>query len=421
VITHTVTESSSTELSISDADAVALRRIGRQLASDKSWWGSDSDEQDQIRSVVRCEQGSAGRYRVRIADAIGVLGLPNCQIQVVPKIPIDHLLFLLSKGERIPRLTNDATQLASASTFHDLIARWFVIECERLIRRGLRRDYRTTVAQLGAVRGSVIAVPTATSLMLGRPRVRCRFSDFDHDTPLNRLLRGAAESIVRSNFHDSALRRRSARLATHLSDASNLTPSDLRASPDSSSTDYSNAIVLAKAVLRSSGASLNNGPQSGGTFLFRTPEGVEEGLRRVIAEALPDAGVRKEARVLGGSRRRTVNPDLVFQRPAAVGDVKYSELNGEFKRSHLYQLATFALAYEVDRGLLVGFAQGVEREQVMVGRATLDVVCWNTAAASPTEAAQLLAEELSSWVAGQARWGGSLSSASAPRGLPPNR
>jgi 5-methylcytosine-specific restriction enzyme subunit McrC len=398
VITHNVTESSAKALPISDADATVLRRLGRQLASDKTWWGSDSEAPDQARSVVRCEQVGPGMHRVRIADAIGVLGLPNCQIQVVPKIPIEHLLFLLSKGERIPRLTSEATQLAADSTFQDLVARWFITECERLIRRGLRRDYRTIVIDRAAVRGSVVAVPTATALMLGRPKVRCRFSDFDFDTPLNRLLRAATESIVRSGFNDPVLRRRSARLAARLTEASKLTPYDLRASPDSSSADYSKAVMLAKAVLRSSGTSLNEGVQRGATFLFRTPEGVEEGLRRVIAEALPEAGVRKEARVLGGSRRRTMNPDLVFQRPPAVGDVKYSELNGEFKRSHLYQLAAFALAYEVERGLLVGFARGLEREQVKVGRATLDVVCWNTAAESPDEAVRQFRDELLSWM-----------------------
>jgi hypothetical protein len=50
-----------------------------------------------------------------------------------------------------------------------------------------------------------------------------------------------------------------------------------------------------------------------------------------------------------------MNPDLVFGDIAAVGDVKYKLLSGDWSRSDLNQIVAFAAAARTLTGIVVGF------------------------------------------------------------------
>lgn len=119
------------------------------------------------------------------------------------------------------------------------------------------------------------------------------------------------------------------------------------------------AIALGRNLLRWTGRSLAEGGAAAWTFLIRTPEMVEAGVRSVLAERLGPGTVRKEGRQLVGSTL-TFNPDLVFGGPAvAVGDVKYKLAGGDWDRSDLYQVVAFATAFRVDEDCCSG--SGVRR------------------------------------------------------------
>jgi 5-methylcytosine-specific restriction endonuclease McrBC regulatory subunit McrC len=180
------------------------------------------------------------------------------------------------------------------------------------------------------------------------------YEDFTYNTPLNRLIRTAAHAVVASPLLPQPIRARAMRVAARVEEADDLRPGDLRVKVDRRTAHYREPVLLAITIIQSLGRTPLAGGHIGWTFLIRTPETVENALRLFLAEALPAASVDKTRLQLPGTSL-TLNPDLVFSAPPAVGDVKYKLSPGEWVRTDLYQLVAFATGFRVSHALLVRF------------------------------------------------------------------
>lgn len=399
MITQNLVESSWGTADLSSDQADTLRDLGRRLASDKTWWGSDPGEVDPERTVVRCERISGDRHRVRVSDAIGVIGVGNTQLIVEPKIPLDHLVYLLQQADQIPRLTDHQTRIEQGESFHDLIARWFLISVEQLLRRGLLSDYTAEFDELRAARGKVNVLPTTRAILAGRPVIHCEYDEFNNDTALNRILHGAAGLTARSMTLDPDLRRRATQLRARIEPVSRLRRHDLRHKLDRRSAYYRDAVTLARCIIAGHAGTLGGGETTAGTFLFRTPEAVEEGIRRILASGLKGhCDVQKTGLDIAGTRKRRLNPDLVFGYNQAIGDVKYSRLDNGLKRSHINQLTTFATGYRTTRALLIGFGNGAAMDEAVVGDVSIRALNWESRTASPAAAALRVIADVKKWI-----------------------
>lgn len=396
-----LTESSYDIVELTPDDAERLRRIGQALASQLGWWGDDDDvdgSSADTRTVVRCYPVSGSTYRVRVSDAIGVIGLQNVQLVVEPKIPLPHVLHLFSACDVLPRHSFDRSQLGSGTTFFSVIATWFVASCETLLRHGLASDYDRATGELACARGRIHTVATARALMNGRPRVRCDYDVRTEDTSLNRVLKAAALRLLGSPSLPSDLRARIRRMLFRFSDIGMLRPTDLSARPDALTRVYADAHPLAQLILAGTSLSMRHNSMSAWTFLFRTPDAIEEGVRSILSDRL---GVRivRSRKSLGGDRNRTINPDLVFGNLPVVGDVKYKvTMDGSIGRSDLYQAATFATGYGVGQAVVVGFGSQAVGERVRVGGADIRGFNWDVGQLDPEVSADLLANELAEWL-----------------------
>lgn len=398
--TERLIESKTATLTLTDMQADELRRVGRALASQKQWWGASDDADNPNRSVVRCERLAGARHTVRVSDAIGAIGLGDLQLIIEPKIPLSHLLYLLVESNQVPRSLYERSSLGTDDNFFDVIARWFVHTCEVLLRHGLVSDYGRVTADLPCARGRIHTVKTAQSVLAGRPVIRCEFDRFGEDTSLNRVLKAAVLRLLGLPGLPSGLRGRCRRIHHRLSDVGELRRPDLGARPDALSRRYRDAHPLALAILASTGLSMEKGEKSTWTFLFRTPEAVEEGLRNSLRTHLEPAwNVQKKAKHLPGDRNRSLNPDLVFGVNEAVGDVKYRLTgDGEIKRGELNQVTTFATGYHAKKATVIAFGPNEIGEEVLVGSVQVNGFNWNSDGATPEQAALRLAEEVGSWL-----------------------
>src|SRR4051794_27072097 len=93
-------ESAPMVIELTDSETDALNALGRKLASNASWWGATFTDED--RSVLSLDRIGAGRVRVLFRDVVGVIKVGNVQIEIQPKIPIDHFLFLVQKTRLAP-------------------------------------------------------------------------------------------------------------------------------------------------------------------------------------------------------------------------------------------------------------------------------------------------------------------------------
>jgi hypothetical protein len=86
--------------------AAELRRLGKQLASKKTWWGWNPDDEVAERSLISCIPNSESQWDVRVRDSIGVVAVPGKQITVSPKISSRHLLYLLGESGSLPSVVS---------------------------------------------------------------------------------------------------------------------------------------------------------------------------------------------------------------------------------------------------------------------------------------------------------------------------
>lgn len=397
--TLSVVESVDTSLPLTATQAAELRRLGSSLASDKRWWG-DPDNEATLRTVVRCEPaGPNNTYRIRISEAVGAIGLGDVQIIIRPKIPTPHLLHLLELSGKLPRVGPERAAIAESSGFFTLVARWFMQSCEILLRHDLIRDYEQWTEDLAFVRGRVDALRTARSFARGGVALRCTFSSFNEDNPLNRIVRAASRRVMTSRTLPADDRRRARRIHGRLDKVGPLRHGDLETRTDARTRRYNDCLTLSKTILTAWGTETGAGSIPGTTFLFRTPEAIEEGVRNALAQQLdPRWSICKRGRILTGGRNRKLNPDLVFGNGHAVGDIKYrTSTNGDIKRSELNQVTTFAAGYHATKATLVAFGHPAVGEEVNVGNIAVSAFNWDTDRL-PIEAAATLADHIRTWL-----------------------
>jgi 5-methylcytosine-specific restriction enzyme subunit McrC len=395
-------ESEPKALELTPEQARALEHAGRRLASNKLWWGSADQPEDDDRTAILCKPDGPGRWTVTVANAVGLIGLDGLQLLVRPKIPTSHLLYLLGKSGRFPRLGGERALAGAGDDLWPLVATWFVTATEALLRRDLVYDYEDVADELRIIRGRVEPLSVVRSVYAGTLEFRCEFDEFTPDTALNRLLKSAAREVVSSEVLDASLRRRARLIVNRMEDVSDVRPLDFWAVIDRRTGHYADAIALARHVLLGRGRVLDHGEAVAWTFLIPTPVMVEEGIRRVLADAVGARWHVEKKGISAEGARITFNPDLVFGRGFATADVKYRISDGEISRSELEQAITFAAAYRARHCGVVGFWRvGTPRQSPFaVGSIGVRAFGWQADAhVDPALAAAALVRDVEAWLA----------------------
>ncbi len=389
-------------LSLSPSQAAELRGLGRRLASAKAHWSAPlrEDEDEPTRTVIRCVPAGDGLHEVTIFNAVGLIGVSGLQLEVTSKIPLSHLLYLLSHSDVLPRMDTTRVSAAADDSLWDLVARWYVEALEGVLRRGLLSDYRRERDLLPVARGQVLALATVSAYYTGRIGVASEFDEFDEDTALNRVLLAAARAIAESPLLDPQVRGRALVGVSCMHHIGQLQPQDVGATVDRRSAYYREALALGRHVLDATGRTIAAGAEQARVFLLRTPELAESGIRAILAAGLRDlVAVRKRGLQLRHSKL-TLNPDLVFG-DIAVGDVKYKLGGSEWNRADFYQAVAFATGFRVRHVAVVSF--GVQSDPlpptVEVGDIKLRPFRWNIEpSVSPAQAAAQLTSQIGNWI-----------------------
>jgi 5-methylcytosine-specific restriction enzyme subunit McrC len=393
------TESQPIELSLSVAQVEVLQALGKGLASASEWWGG----RNEATSVVDVTRLGAGRFSVRFRDVIGVVRLGDLQIAVRPKIDDAHFLHLIRHSDAVPKVADDHAAVESGMDYASLLAHWCVTEAEGLLRRGLGVGYSEFTEELDQVRGRLDVVRTFSEVRLGRCIAVCEFEELGEDTPLNRIVKAACRKIAGGESFSSALRRRATSVVARMGAVGELHPSDRNSNVSRLTRSYSRCLPLAKLVLAGQGLRAHFGNVTGSVFLMRTPELVEDGLRNLLRRMLPHSNVRKQRLLLSGGGGISMNPDLLFGAPDAVGDVKYRLFGGDWERGSLYQGVTFATAFRVNHCGVFSFvrsAQAAAPRRLQVGSVAVEAFNWIAdAEVAPAASQQALIARVAEWVA----------------------
>ena len=396
--THDLIEwQNSQPISLSDDEVRELRSQGEWFASR----ASDAENEDfdfaldpsnesggNQPTVIRCTRVSDGFYTVRVENHIGAIRVGDQTFIVRPKIAFKHFAFITSRAKSKINSRNEEILLENFSTFHELVARWFIDEASILVPQKLIRDYRAHSENISQVRGKVNVISSSRRWLVGSLSVDCDYEEFDLDNPLNRLIKEALNRIQFAEFISLEMRTEARRLFRMMENVGPLQAGDRNCRPDRRARDYLNGLELARSILSGQGRSVSEGNCYSRAFLVHTPSVIEAGIRAMLQQDLKDQLVSLSKTAIATPPLRSADPDLVFNNGVVVGDVKYkvtdswSEIRGD-----IYQSVFFAAAFKTFKSVIVAFTNNEipPLEEVEIGDHRLNGFLWNGSDASDPE------------------------------------
>ena len=128
-------------------------------------------------------------------------------------VPIENLFYLICYAfDAPPSALSTPVGAESANHPVQLIAETLFIQVERLLKRGLERDYLEERADIAGIRGRVDFSQTLRRQLLVHGKTACVFTSFEADTPQNQVLATTLERLSRSRALPLAQRRTAANL-----------------------------------------------------------------------------------------------------------------------------------------------------------------------------------------------------------------
>jgi len=383
-------ESRPAVLSLTLQQSSELVQLSKDLAGQAAWWGEDDDWIPDDRGVIRIENLGGSEHRITVLDAVGAIGLTDLSLIVHPKIPIDHFSFITSHAAGAKkRKASPTLALAEGPAFLDLMASWFLDDLERIVRMGIRRDYESVEGSIPSIRGRLDLSRTAIGWLRGSTHSICQFDEFSLNNAPNRVLKSAAVAIAQNRSFPDETRRRAEALVRKFVGVGVAGRQDLKKRIGRDFRGYSDAHLFAKEILRGAGRVLEHGTSRARSFLLKTPDLIEGGLRQILTQGLAPIEVTKRGKVLVPSPI-SVNPDLLLGPPPFTGDVKYKLSKGTWNRPDLAQSVLFATAFKSPRALVLSFFQGPppQLDNLRVGDLTVCAAFWDASTTtSPEESA----------------------------------
>lgn len=396
---------------ISKEEANALEELGKELAGRGSWWGdnpseedlehesdsSDPDERPKPSVIKAVQRPTDNGWRVLVDRAIGVIGVNDLQIIVVPKIPQSHFNHLAEAAINTPglRFGQQSFRLEPSDSFLPAVWGAYLDALSQTLRADLHHDYEEQIDEPPYIRGRLDVRRTSINLSRGLLRFPSLFEELTVDNPVNRILKAAAERVcsaaTRVAPSDPSPQRdaylnlvtRAREMTYRMGEVGQLQSGDLEVAEPRLAVHQRDALQLARHILTGVGRSLTLGNVKVTCFLVPTPNLIESGMRSILNAQLGSG-------ILVTKRQRSVarlkfNPDLVFEvvgdpppNPRATGDVKYRIREQDWARTTLLQVMGFAQVFSSAISVFVDFSRTgpVARECERINDVTYHHVSW---------------------------------------------
>lgn len=208
-------------------------------------------------------------------------------IGFIGRIPIRNiwLLMLYASGLLREREFSYVDKEEVSDKIPDLVAQLLCRRVEQRLLKQLSCGYRERQGVLNRVRGRIDLLKTTTHQLLARGQVACRYEELTINTPRNRFVRAALESIA-ALVSDQKLRKRCRKLAVRLLQLGVIgkKPERLNAGFDRFSYfDLQDRPMVAAAKLA---FDLCIPSERQGKYLLTTPERKIEWLRKLYEKAI---------------------------------------------------------------------------------------------------------------------------------------
>lgn len=327
------------------------------------------DQRDVLRTTfsvtVQPTPGVEGRYDVTPGNVVGATVCDGRRITILPKVPIDRVMFLLGYVTGSRHWIDGDAGMAPRIDLVDAVASLFLRVAHRAIDRGLLAGYHEVHEVESTVRGRIdLAEQLRRRPGLSSP-IALSYAQHDHDILENQLLLSATLLLARLPLRDPRVRQQLRRLEESFPDVTPLlTPRrDLPAVHWTRLNGYYRpAVELARLLLSGASPELAPGTVSTDSLRLDMSEVFEDFVRTALAEAahlspaqFPD-GDHCSPLFLDDASRVRLKPDLSLRSGTDwvfVGDVKYKRDVGPGHSADLYQLHVYAAATQLSEATLI--------------------------------------------------------------------
>ena len=317
--------------------------------------------------------GTDGVWWVKARTLVGVAVVGDVVVRVRPKVDIRRLVALLAHTRDGQGWRTDEVGLVESDGLVEAVARVLLHHTDRLVRRVLLQGYRSTDDTLPVLRGRL----READQLRRRPGLpfplEVRYDEWTVDIAENRVLKAAADLLLRLPLRDPRLRSRLHGLVRGvLVDVADVPAPLLQGSWRASRLNarYRPALDVAELVLAGRSFEQPAGGVAALGFLLDLPKVFEDLVCGRLGAALRTHGgaVSEQHRCyLDLDRSVELKPDLVWLRggrPVAVIDAKYkAEKPSGHPNADLYQLLAYCLTLGLREGHLV-YARGNEEPAV---------------------------------------------------------
>ena len=313
--------------------------------------------------LVRVVALPGGRYRLEPDSRVGVALGDDWEVRVSPRISIPRLFFLIGYSRdqdgwrRLPAGFGKENELLSA------VAAGFAYHATDAVRPGVLRGYVEREERLQGVRGRV-RFGDQLARLAGLPLpLEVTYDDYTADIAENRMLRSAAEVLLRLRRVPARARTELLRLRAVLEEVSLLGDErDIRRPEETRlNKRYGPALALAELILKRSSITAQHGRVSATAFVFDMNEVFESFLSTSLSESLRRYGGSLEPQrvdFLDEDRKLRLRPDLTWRRRGkrlAVIDAKYKSLvdSRTMPNADAYQMLAYCIALGLPQGYLI--------------------------------------------------------------------
>lgn len=325
------------------------------------------------------------RRELRARGVVGVLALPECSLEILPKIDVGQpdgspeqnaairrrLVHMLAVALDLKIEPGRVTELDwQQETLLEILIRLF---CEKLtdaIRRGMPRRYVGHEDDLAALRGSLNVSRQFTRHAVNPSRLACRYDELSEDVALNRIMKAAVLHLSKVS-QSSRNRQRLRELGFVYADIADLPASALRWGDvviDRTNRAWSDLLGLAQLLLRNRYQTTSRGVGQGTALLFEMNALFEEYVGRLVARALAATDFRVTRQGGGkhclisiedGRKAFQTKPDILICQEGRVShviDTKWKLISSQIddpkrgvSQGDVYQMMAYAQLYKAPR------------------------------------------------------------------------
>lgn len=340
-------------------------------------------ELQEMRFCRVSPTAQAGQWRISDVARVGTAVVGDMILHIVPKTPLQNLVYMASVGHRHVTLDAHTIDHDSERALPAALARAFVLELQRVTRRGLVKGYQEVQESAAVMRGRW-DVSRQLSVRPGMPLpLEIDFDDFTEDVAINRILHTAVRALRAIDLPRTTEAIRTQLEVDFLEVGTVSRGMPLQEVALTRQTEHlGGALTLARVILDAVSWTHRAGARRGGTFLVNMASIFEAFVAERLRTLLAPHGLALTAQDrrwwLDTDRSVALRPDIVISdlTPVSVADTKYKVLtdgSGAPPSGDVYQMVAYALALRVPASHLIYVSGDVVSRTIAVPAAGVNI------------------------------------------------